>query len=141
MKPWRVLKWTITILGLASVVGVTLFIWLFYYLTSDSCDSGIIYSTQNTRGDIARSEIEICKFFATVVNTSITVQVHDYPNIWPKKKIIDYDSADNRDPVLRWLNDATLSVDLGRVYWVSARANRVGNIHIIYIYSKVDASP
>jgi hypothetical protein len=53
-----------------------------------------------------------------------------------------YDPAGpGHEPALRWLNDATLSVDLGRVYWVSSRANRVGNIHIIYIYSKVDPSP
>lgn len=139
---WRVLKWTVNSFSIVCALTVVLFLGLIAYLSRNTCDdtapSPVV---RNSRGDTAEGQVQVCTWIGTVVNSYITIQVHEPTRIWPKKTLIDYDSADNRDPVLRWLNDATLSVDLGRVYWVSSRANRVGNIHIIYIYSKVDPPP
>ena len=106
-----------------------------------SCDSGVLDSIQaeNARGDTARAEIEICNFFATVVNTSISLQLHDAARIWPRKTLIAFEWADNSgEPVLRLIDDNTLSVDLGEVYWVSSRLDKIGSVRIIYTYSEVD---
>jgi hypothetical protein len=136
------LKWTVISCSIVCALTVALFLGLIAYLSRDTCEDTVPSPVvRNSRGDTAEGQVQVCTWIGTVVNEYITIQIHEPTRIWPKKTLLDYDSADNRDPVLRWLNDATLSVDLGRVYWVSARANRVGNIHIIYIYSKVDPSP
>ncbi len=51
--------------------------------------------------------------------------------------MIKYEPVDDLDPVLLWLDGNTLSVDLGNVYWTSPPLNKVGNVHVIYKYSKL----
>ncbi|MGH6847798.1 MAG: hypothetical protein ACREC0_10265 [Methylocella sp.] len=46
--------------------------------------------------------------------------------------MIDYDPAGpDREPVFRWVDDNTLCVDLGKIYWVSSRLDKDGNIRVI----------
>ena len=141
LKLWRMLKWTVISFSIVCALTVALFLGLIAYLSRDTCEDTVPSPVvRNSRGDTAEGQVQVCTWIGTVVNEYITLQIHEPTRIWPKKTLIDYDPAGpGRDPVLRWLNDTTLSVDLGRVYWVSSRANRVGNIHIIYIYSKVDS--
>jgi hypothetical protein len=42
---------------------------------------------------------------------------------------------------LRWIDDNTLSIDLGKVYWVSSRLHKVGSVRIIYTYEMIDRPP
>ncbi len=141
---WRVVKWTL--IAYASIVGVGAAIVIgvvFYVVNSgpDSCSSGVLDSieTANARGDAARAEKKNCFLFAAFVNTSISLQLHDANGISPKKTLIDFEFADNAgDPILRWVDDNTLSVDLGKVYWVSSRFTRWGQVRIIYTYSVVN---
>jgi hypothetical protein len=141
---WRVVKWTLIAYGSIVGVGAAIVIGLVFYVVNsgpDSCSSGVLDSieTENARGDAARAEIKNCFLFAAFVNTSISLQLHDANGISPKKTLIDFEFADNaNDPILRWVDDNTLSVDLGRVYWVSSRFTRWGPVRIIYIYSVVD---
>ena len=129
--------------SIVCALTVALFLGLIAYLSRDTCDDTvpspivriIAGATQqkhrykSVRG-LERSSIVILPYKFTDLRVS-----------GPKKNLIDYDPAGpGHEPVLRWLNDATLSVDLGRVYWVNLTGKSVHNIHIIYIYSKVNPS-
>lgn len=139
---WRVLKWAL--ICYASIIGVGGAIvigTIFYIVNSAPCDSALLDSieAENLRGDTARAEIEICNFFDTIVNTSISLQLNGATGILPKKTLIGYEYADSAsDPILRWVDDNTLSVDLGKVYWISSRITRWGPVRIIYSYSVVN---
>ena len=141
---WRVVKWTL--ISYASIAGLGAAILagaVLYVMNTEpsSCDSGVLDSIQAEKacGDTARAEIEICILFATVVNTSISLQLRDGARLLPKKTLIDYSEADDAaDPVLRWIDDNTLSVDLGKVSWASSRFTRWGPVRIIYSYEVIN---
>ncbi len=141
---WRVVKWTLIAYGSIVGVGAVIVIGAIFYLVNsgpDSCSSGVLDSieTRNARGDAARAEIKNCFLFAAFVNTSISLELHDANGISPKKTLIDFEwAADSDEPILRWIDDNTLSVDLGKVYWVSSRFTRCGPVRIIYAYSVVN---
>lgn len=81
--------------------------------------------------------MQVCTWIGNVVNYYATVQIHEYPRVWPKKTLIDYEPAGGgRDPILRWIDDDTLSIDLGEVRRVGSRIDKVGHIHINYAYTK-----
>jgi hypothetical protein len=54
-------------------------------------------------------------------------------------KLVEYDpSSDAMAPVtLRWIDNDTLTVDLGDVRSVWSKVDKVGSIHIIYAYNHV----
>ena len=141
---WRVVKWTLIAYGSIVGVGAAIVIGLVFYVVNsgpDSCSSGVLDSieTENARGDAARAEIKNCFLFAAFVNTSISLQLHGANGISPKKTLIDFEwAADSNEPILHWIDDNTLSVDLGKVYWISSRLTKFGSVRIIYTYSVVD---
>jgi hypothetical protein len=137
------LKWTVVSFSVGCAVVVVLFLGLIAYLSRDTCDDTVPSPiARNSRGDTAEGQEQVCTWIGTVVNNYITIQIHEPTRIWPKKTLIDFDPAGpSREPVLRWVDDNMLSVDLGMVYWVSSHSNKVGKIHIIYIYSEVDLPP
>jgi len=92
----------------------------------------------NGRGDVVEGRVQACTLIGTVENYFITLQIHIHPRFYPRRTLIGYSPVGDHDPVLRWIDDNTLSVDLGKVSWVSARLDKVANIRIVYNYVMTD---
>lgn len=136
----RIVKWTI---GIVCSCAIFLFLGLFAligYLSRDTCDEAIPSPVvRNLSGDTAEGQFEACTWIGTVINESVTLQIHRYPRLWPRKVLIDFESVGySREPILRWIDEKTLSVDLGDVSWVSSRIEKAGDIKIVYSYRVVD---
>jgi hypothetical protein len=73
--------------------------------------------------------------FGTVVDYSTVLQLRG-----DKKttKLVEHDRLSYEYPKFRWINDDTLSIDLGEVGWISLKTDRVGSIRITYTYAKAD---
>ena len=134
----RLVKWSAISLPAALVVSAAIFMGTMAILASRSCDDMTSSAVANSRGDRAQGHLRACFFFGASDNYYITFDENQL-SLWPEKKLIDYDPVDDRDPVLRWIDDNTLSVDLGKVYWVSSTLDKVGSVQVIYSYEMVDS--
>lgn len=92
----------------------------------------------NHRGDTAQGRLKACKILASTEDYSVVLRSHAIWALWPKT-LIDYSPVGDDDPALRWIDEKTLSVDLGKVSWVSPRLDKAGDIKVVYTYSIVDA--
>jgi hypothetical protein len=94
LKLWRVLKWAVVSFFIFCTLTVVLFFGLIAYLSRNTCDdtapSPVV---RNSRGETAEGQVQVCTWIGTVVNSYITIQIHDPTRIWPKKTLIDYDPA------------------------------------------------
>ena len=135
----RSLKWISIVIILAILLNATIFVGKFAYAVRNSCDYSFPYPLAiNTRGDRAEGQIETCTLIGTIINYSVTLQIQSDRRIWPRKTLIGYSPAGDHDPILRWIDDNTLSVDLGKVSWVSPRLDKVGSVGILYSFVMVD---
>jgi len=135
----RLLKWTAVSLPVALLISAVIFVGVLALLAVNSCDDMMISPVvANARGDRAQGRLQACSFFGASDNYYITLEIENQLSLWPRKKLIDYDPAGDLSPVLRWTDENTLSIDLGKVYEVSTRLNQVGSVHITYTYSVVD---
>jgi hypothetical protein len=101
------------------------------------CDEGPVTDQRSTnaRGDVVEEYIKACTGFGTVVDYSIVLQVRG------EKKtttLVEHDRLYYEYPKFRWIDDNTLSIDLGKVEWISLKTDRVGSIRITYTYAKAD---
>jgi hypothetical protein len=135
----RCLKWITLTFFLAVFLNATIFVGEFAYAVRNSCDDmKASTAVANGRGDIAEGRAQICTLIGTVENDYVALQIHVDRRLRPAKTLIGYSPIDDHDPVLRWVDDDTLSVDLGKVSWVSPRLDKVGTIRILYSYVMVN---
>lgn len=123
----------VSALLLISVGAILLLIFLF----PEGCDEGMESDTSvsNGRGDIAAEYIKACTSIGTNVDYSVVLRLHeDVKNI----TLVRYDELAHPYPKLRWIDNDTLSIDLGKVRSVWSKVDKVGVIHITYSYSKVE---
>ncbi len=45
------------------------------------------------------------------------------------------------NPKVRWIDDNAVSVDLGKIHWVSPRREQIGDIRVVHIHTLVDPPP
>jgi hypothetical protein len=88
----------------------------------------------NSRGDVAVENLRVCFGLGAFVDYSITLHTRESEK---GMKLVEYDpSSDATAPVtLRWIDNDTLSVDLGNVRSVWSKVDKVGSIHIIYSHT------
>lgn len=103
-----------------------------------NCDDTEPTPAPNTRGDVAEEEVHICTGIGTILNYSITLRPR---NSKAQTTIVKYSplSDQNDDTTVRWIDDDTLMIDLGKVHSVWSRVDRVGSIRITYTYVKADS--
>jgi hypothetical protein len=100
------------------------------------CDEGPVTSRSatNARGDVVEEYIRACTGCGTVVDYSIVLQPRGDGKA---TTLVEHDRLYYGYPKFRWLNDDTLSIDLGKVEWISRKVDKVGSIRITYTYAKV----
>ena len=98
------------------------------------CDEGPVTDQRstNSRGDVVEEYIKACTGFGTVVDYSIVLQLRG-----DKKTttLVEHDRLYYGYPKFRWINDDTLSIDLGNVDSVWSTVHKVGSIRITYTYA------
>ncbi len=138
----RGLKWLVVFLLLAILLNAGIVLARLSLIVINSCD--LIDTTApvaNPLGDTAQGRLEACKILASTENYSVVLQTHARWPLWSPKTLIGYAPEGDHDPVLRWIDEKTLSVDLGRVSWVSSRIDKAGDIRIVYTYTLVAPPP
>jgi hypothetical protein len=132
---WKYVRWTIISIGLVLVVGIGAWIGLVFSLYSGGCDEGPFsdWRSANTRGDVVAEYAKACTGIGTVVDYSITLQLHG-DDKWAK--LVEHGDLRHDYPKFRWIDDETLMIDLGKVRWVTQKTGKVGSIQITYAYSK-----
>jgi hypothetical protein len=115
-------------LSLAGLIG------LFAYLFSDTCDDTIPTPVTNARGDVAEEQLQVCTGIGTVLNYSITLQPQ---GARLARTLVQY-TPEADGAKLRWIDNDTLGIDLGKVRVVWGEVDRVGSILVAYSYSKIE---
>jgi hypothetical protein len=116
-------------------------IYAFIMFTVESagrgCDEGPVTDQRSTnaRGDVVEEYIRACTGFGTVVDYSIVLQLRGDEKT---TTLIEHDRLYYEYPIFRWIDNDTLSIDLGKVEWISRKVDKVGSIHIIYSYTKTE---
>jgi hypothetical protein len=55
--------------------------------------------------------------------------------------LVYFDQGPNmHEPGLRWIDDKNLSVDLGKVTWITPQIDHLGHVTISYTYSGAEPS-
>ncbi len=127
----------VIVIVLIVLVGAVLLVRLLF---PDGCDHGMAESdsASNARGDKVGEYIEACTGFGTVVDYSIVLQPQgENRNI----TLLRHGETKDSYPKVRWIDDNTVSVDLGKVDWVSSRRDKFGDIRIVYAYTLVSPPP
>ena len=123
----------------AAILVVTGFGLLIIFLTvliSNSCDDAAGETARNSRGDIVKERLTICTGIGTVIDHSVILLPLKPPFVWKTITLVEYEPARDSSPLFRWSDDDTLLIDLGKVTWVGSQVNKVGSIHITYVYTK-----
>jgi hypothetical protein len=103
----------------------------------EGCDEGPVtdLSSTNARGDVVEEYERACTGFGTVVDYSIVLQLRGDEKT---TTLVEHDRLYYEYPKFRWINDDTLSIDLGKVEWISRKVDKVGSIRITYTYAMAD---
>jgi hypothetical protein len=101
------------------------------------CDEGPVTdrSATNGRRDVVEEYIEACTGFGTVVDYSIVLQLRGDEKT---TTLVEHDRLYYGHPKFRWIDDDTLSIDLGKVDSVGSTVHKVGSIRITYTYAMAD---
>ncbi|MGH6823049.1 MAG: hypothetical protein ACRECP_08635 [Methylocella sp.] len=127
-------------LGTIIYATLPLFPFLIMFATEPAgtgCDEGPVTerSATNARGDVVEEYIKPCTGFGTVVDYSITLQLHGDEKT---AKLVEHSELRDDYPKFRWIDDDTLMIDLGQVRSIWSRVDRVGSIHITYVSTKTE---
>lgn len=138
---WKYFKWIAAAAILVVLAVVTPEAVKLAYLLSTPLECGEEMGTTigNTRGNVAAENLRVCFGLGAFVDYSITLHTSESAKAM---KLVEYDpSSDARAPVkLRWIDNDTLTVDLGNVRSVWSKVDKVGSILITYSYTKTETS-
>jgi hypothetical protein len=102
-----------------------------------NCDEGMAsdWRAVNARGDIVAAYDKACTGVGTVVDYSVVLQLRGADKI---TTLVEHSELYYGYPKFRWIDDDTLSIDLGKVRADWGEVDRVGSIRIAYSYSKIE---
>jgi hypothetical protein len=136
---WRYLKCiaaAAVLLVLATAIPEA--VKLAYILSTPlECGEEIGTTIGNTRGDVAAENLRVCFGLGAFVDYSITLHTRESEKAM---KLVEYTPSSDAGAsvTLRWFDDNTLSIDIGKVRAVWGEVDRVGSIRIAYSYSKIE---
>jgi hypothetical protein len=87
------------------------------------CDEGTSNGVNNALGDIVAVHARACTGVGTIVDYSVVLQAHGAATA---TTLVEFNEPYSGYPKFRWINDDSLSVDLGKLSWVSLKTDRVG---------------
>jgi hypothetical protein len=122
------------LIRVANEVGT--FLYLFGVDPFEPCVIAHGNSAKNGRGDLVEGQARVCSIFSS--DDRIGLSVADTEDFIA---LVYYDQGPNsREPGLRWLDDDHVSVDLGKVRWLTPQISQLGHVTISYTYSGAEPS-
>ena len=92
----------------------------------------------NERGIRAEARARFCDLIGLPNDKRLSLRLSDDSGDFV---LVTYEPRNDRDaPVLRWIDDKNLSVDLGEVTWLTPQIDHLGPIKISYTYSGAEPS-
>jgi hypothetical protein len=142
MKILRWLEWiafaasALILLNIAYGVGT--FIYVFGPDLIKPCMLAHGNFAKNGRGDFVEDRVRDCAIIGSAAEDRIGLRL---ANTEAMIALVYYDQGPKpREPVLRWLDDDRLSVDLGEVNWLTPQIGQLGHVKISYTYSGAEPS-
>jgi len=90
------------------------------------------------RGIRAEAMARYCAFFGMPNERRLGLHLSDESGDFV---LVSYEPRNNRDaPVLRWIDDDHVSVDLGEVTWLTPQIDHLGRVKVSYTYSGAEPS-
>ncbi len=103
------------------------------------CDEGPVtgQSATNAGGDVVEESIKVCTAVGSFADYTILLQLHGDEKT---TTLVEHDRLSYEYPKFRWIDDDTLSIDLGKVEWISRKVDKIGASRITYSYTKAGTS-
>ncbi len=140
MKRGRIVLLAALLIALGAILwkfgrAIPLLIWIAMQPAGWGCDEGPVIDRRstNTRGDVVEEYERACSGIGTVIDYSIVLQLRGDEKT---TKLVEHDWLYYEYPKFRWINDKSLSIDLGKVHSVWSTVHKVGSIRITYTYAK-----
>jgi hypothetical protein len=134
------LEWTafaasaLFLIRVANEIGT--FLYLFGVDPFEPCVIAHGNFAKNGRGDLVEGQARVCSIFSS--EDRIGLSLADKMDFIA---LVYYDQRPNsREPGFRWLDDDQLSVDLGKVTWLTPQISQLGHVKISYTYSGAEPS-
>jgi hypothetical protein len=137
MKIARSLEWSAFMASSAVILCFAAFVY-----TSgpgmDNCMNAREAQVVNGRGILAEAMARYCAAIGLPNETRLGLHLTDESG---DAVLVYYEPQANRDPpVLRWVDAQNLSVDLGKVKWLTPPIGHLGRVTISYSYSGAEPS-
>ena len=99
----------------------------------DNCVHAREAPVTSERGVRAEVMARYCSFFGVPNEKRSSLHLSDDLGDFV---LVTYEPRNNRDaPILRWIDDENLSVELGEVTWLTPQIHHLGRVTISYTYS------
>jgi hypothetical protein len=93
---------------------------------------------RNGRGDFVEDQVRDCAIIGSAAEDRIGLKLAGAQGFIA---LVYYDQGPKpREPVLRWIDDDHLSVDLGELKWLTPQIRYLGHVEITYTYSGAEPS-
>ncbi|MDQ6702771.1 MAG: hypothetical protein M3Z96_06530 [Pseudomonadota bacterium] len=93
---------------------------------------------KNGRGDLVEDQVRDCAIIGSAAEDRIGLRLADTEDFIA---LVYYDQGPNlHEPILHWLDDDHVRVDLGKVKWLTPQIGQLGRIKISYTYSGAEPS-
>ena len=140
MKIVRSIEWIAFTVSSAvilyAVFGV--FVYLLGPESDDYCRNARGTGAENRRGVVAEAMARWCAFTGLPNERRMGLHLSDESG---DAVLVYYERQNNRDaPVLQWIDDQHLRVDLGEVNWLTPQISHLGRVTISYTYSGAEPS-
>jgi hypothetical protein len=135
----RLIEW-IAFAASSAVVLYAGFAAFVYALDTgmDNCVKTSEVPVANERGVKAEAMARFCAFIGLPNEKRLGLHLSQESE---DAVLVYYEPRNNRDvPILRWLDNDHLSVDLGEVTWLTPQISQLGHIKISYTYSGTEPS-
>jgi hypothetical protein len=104
----------------------------------DNCASARGAPVTSERGIRAEAMARYCTFFGVPNEKRLGLRLSNRSGDF---LLVRYEPRNDQDaPVLRWIDDKNLSVDLGEVTWLTPQIDHLGHVKISYTYSGAEPS-
>ena len=140
MKIKRSIEW-IAFAASSAVILYAGFAAFDYYALGpgiDNCENASEAPVANGRGVLVEAMARFCDLIGLPSEKRLGLHLSDDSG---DAVLVTYEPMDDRNgPVLRWLDDDHLSVDLGEVTWLTPQISQLGHVKISYTYSGAEPS-
>jgi hypothetical protein len=118
--------------------GFAAFDYVLLGTGQDNCENARKAPVTDERGVRAEAMARFCDLIGWPNEKRLGLRLSDGSGDF---LLVRYEPRNDQDaPVLRWIDDKNLSVDLGEVTWLTPQIGQLGRVKISYSYSGAEPS-